>query len=405
MTVAVILISVVAIVAILTALKLYRATEQERHKNEELQTTNSTMLADNARLQERITQIEADRDRREAENEQRFKLLATDIMRQQSRIFKEEHESRLGEILNPLKEEVDKLGKNIQETYSAEARERFALDKRIKELVETNLSIGREAKELTSALRGNSKVQGDWGEMVLETILSKSGLVEGTHYTVQQTTDESGRTLRDESNNNLRPDVVINYPDGRVIVVDSKVSLTAFVDIVAAETEDARQEASARHLASVKKHVMELSRKSYQDYVGTSKTDFVMMFIPNEPAYIEAMRLDRNLWQDAYDHRVLIVSPTHLISALRLVSQLWRQDAQNRNALEIATAAGRMYDKFVGFIDDMKKIDKSIEATRSAYGDAMKKLSEGTGNLVSRAQKLQDLGAKTSKSLPTKQVD
>lgn len=405
MTVAVILISVVAIVAILAALKLYRATEQERHKNEELQTTNSTMLADNARLQERITQIEADRDRREAENEQRFKLLATDIMRQQSRIFKEEHESRLGEILNPLKEEVDKLGKNIQETYSAEARERFALDKRIKELVETNLSIGREAKELTSALRGNSKVQGDWGEMVLETILSKSGLVEGTHYTVQQTTDESGRTLRDESNNNLRPDVVINYPDGRVIVVDSKVSLTAFVDIVAAETEDARQEACARHLASVKKHVMELSRKSYQDYVGTSKTDFVMMFIPNEPAYIEAMRLDRNLWQDAYDHRVLIVSPTHLISALRLVSQLWRQDAQNRNALEIATAAGRMYDKFVGFIDDMKKIDKSIEATRSAYGDAMKKLSEGTGNLVSRAQKLQDLGAKTSKSLPTKQVD
>ena len=400
MIITVVFASIVAIIAIAVALTMHRSAEKSREKYDAVRSSMAGIEAENARLRERLSMLEAEHERREADGEKRFKYLASEIMRQQSRIFKEEHETRLGEILTPLKEEVGKLGKSIQETYSAEARERFALDSRIKELVETNLSIGREAKELSSALRGNSKIQGDWGEMILETILQKSGLVEGTHYTVQQTTDNTGRTLRNENDATLRPDVVVNYPDGRVIVIDSKVSLTAFVDLVSAEDDSSRNDAAARHLASVKKHVLELSRKSYQDYVGSSKTDFVMMFIPNEPAYIEAMRLDNNLWQEAYDHRVLIVSPTHLISALRLVDQLWRQDSQNRNAIEIATRAGRMYDKFVGFIDDMEKIDKSIKATQSAYTDAMRKLSEGTGNLVSRARQLQELGAKTSKMLP-----
>ncbi|MCH5246412.1 MAG: DNA recombination protein RmuC [Muribaculaceae bacterium] len=400
MIITIVFASIVAIIAIAVALTMHRSAEKSRERYDAVRSSMAGIEAENARLRERLSMLEAEHERREADGEKRFKYLASEIMRQQSRIFKEEHETRLGEILTPLKEEVGKLGKSIQETYSAEARERFALDSRIKELVETNLSIGREAKELSSALRGNSKIQGDWGEMILETILQKSGLVEGTHYTVQQTTDNTGRTLRNENDATLRPDVVVNYPDGRVIVIDSKVSLTAFVDLVSAEDDSSRNDAAARHLASVKKHVLELSRKSYQDYVGSSKTDFVMMFIPNEPAYIEAMRLDNNLWQEAYDHRVLIVSPTHLISALRLVDQLWRQDSQNRNAIEIATRAGRMYDKFVGFIDDMEKIDKSIKATQSAYTDAMRKLSEGTGNLVSRARQLQELGAKTSKMLP-----
>ncbi len=358
-----------------------------------------------ATLTERLKIFEDDLTRREADNERRFKLLAADIIGRESKQFKETQEVRLGQILEPLKQEVDRLGKSVRETYSAEARERFSLAERIKELVDTNRSIGREAKELTEALRGNSKVQGDWGEMVLETILDKSGLIKDVHYRVQVTTDDEGHTLRDDEGRLLRPDVVINYPGGHAVVVDSKVSLTAFMRLVAAQNDRERAEAAAKHLASVRAHIIELSRKNYQDYVGDVKSDFVMMFIPNEPAYIEAMRLDTNLWQEAYDRRVLIVSPTQLISALRLIARLWQQDRQTRNAIEIATAAGRMYDKFCGFMDDMSRIDKALTNTRAAYTDAMKKLSDGTGNLVSRAQKLKELGAKTSKLLSTPEAE
>ena len=237
--------------------------------------------------------------------------------------------------------------------------------------------------------------------MILQTILEKSGLQEGIHFVTQQTTDETGRTLRDERGNMLRPDVVVYYPGDRCIVVDSKVSLTAFVNMPTADDEATAAAARNAHVASVRSHIAELATKNYQDYVGNRKTDFVMMFIPNEAAYIEAMKAERNLWQEAYDKRVLIVSPTHLIAALRLVAQLWRHDAQARNAIEIATSAGRMYDKFVAFTDDMDRIDKAIRNTAAAHSDAMKKLRDGTGNLISRAEKLRELGAKATKQLKT----
>ncbi|MCH5346601.1 MAG: DNA recombination protein RmuC [Muribaculaceae bacterium] len=393
----------IAVIAVAFAIVMNRTTEKTRRDLDSARANLATLQAENARLVERLDNQETEYRRREVENQLRFKNLSTEILRQQSEIFKTEHETRLNEILAPLRQEVDRLGKNITETYSAEARERFALAARIKELVETNQSIGREAKELSTALRGNNKVQGDWGEMVLETILSKSGLIEGIHYTMQQTTDDAGRTLRDDNNRRLRPDVVVSYPDGRSIIIDSKVSLNAFIDLVAADDDQTRTHAAARHLASVKKHVATLAAKSYQDHLGPSTVDFVIMFIPVEPAYIEAMRLDNKLWQDAYDRRVLIVSPTHLISALRLVARMWTQEAQYRNALDIATAAGRMYDKFVAFVGDMEKIDKAINTTRTAYTAAMNKLADGNGNLISRARKLRDLGAKTTKNLPDEQ--
>lgn len=354
----------------------------------------------NSRLLERIRYIEEDKSKMLQDSEMRFKILANEILSTNSRIFKEQNESRLTEILTPLKENIEAFKKAVNDSYTTEARERFSLQEKIKELIELNQSIGKEAKELTTALKGNSKIQGDWGEMILENILEKSGLQKGREYQVQQTTDEHGNVIRNENGDALRPDVVINYPGGRCVVIDSKVSLNAYVNYVNADTPEEQEIYAKQHLQSVRKHIGELRQRKYQDYIGQGKTDFVMMFIPNEAAFLTAMQLDNKLWQEAYDVRVLLVSPTQLISALRLVAQLWSHDRQTRNAIEIANAGGRMYDKFVGFIDDMRKIEKTINLTHDAFNSAMTKLSEGRGNLVSHAEKMRTLGAKATKALP-----
>lgn len=358
------------------------------------------LRGENARLAERLEQIQHESPQREKAGEDRFRLLAAEILASNSRDLRRQQEEHLGYLLDPLKRDIEEFRRRVTDCYDNEARERFSLKERIRELIELNRSIGREAKDLTVALRGNSKVQGDWGEMVLETILEKSGLRKGTEFVVQETTDISGRSLRNEEGTQLRPDVVVYYPDGRCVVVDSKVSLTAYMNMVNADDPDDERKWAERHLASVRSHISELRRKSYQDYVGERRTDFVMMFIPNEPAYITAMRLDPDLWQEAYDSRVLLVSPTHLISALRLVAQLWRQDRQSRNAADIAVAAGRMLDKFVGFTTDMDRVRKALDSAVEAHASAMKKLSDGPGNLTSRARKLRDMGAKSTKSIP-----
>lgn len=366
---------------------------------------------DNARLQKQIQELKdshneeikkaADLQKQLLQqSESNFRLMANDIMERHSATFRQQNEQRLGEILTPLKENIDKFRHDVAECYSAEARERFSLQEKIKDLIEANNNIGREAKELASALRGNSKKQGDWGEMVLESILEQSGLRRGEEFLVQQQTDDSGCALRDDDGRGLRPDVVVRYPGGRVMVIDSKVSLTAFVDYVNAEDRELQEQYGRLHLQSVLKHINELSAKKYQDYIGSEMLDFVMMFIPNEGAYAAAMTLDPTLWQKAYDKRVLMASPTQLVGALRLISQLWTQDRQTRNSLEIARRAGRMYEKFVGFVTDMERIDKSIESTRTAYENAMKKLRQGNGNLVSQAEKLRELGIKTEKRIP-----
>lgn len=355
------------------------------------------------REQERLkaaAEREQERQRLTADSEQRFNLLARDILEANTKRFKEQSEQRLGDILSPLREELERFKRSVNDAYSNEARERFALSERIRELVQLNETIGREAKDLTRALRGDSKIQGDWGEMILETILEKSGLRKGVHFDLQVTTDADGNTLKDSQGRMLRPDAVINYPDGRCVIVDSKVSLTSYIDLINSDpSTDAYQEAAQGHLRSVRMHIKELATKNYQDFVGDKHADFVSMFIPNEGAYMAAMNLDPKLWQEAYDQRVLIVSPTHLLSFLRLAEQMWRQDDMKRNVLEIAEESGKMYDKFVGFVDDMAKIEKGLTATESAFRDAMGKLSEGRGNLVRRAEKLRAMGARTTKTI------
>lgn len=361
---------------------------------ENLTIENNDLRVENSRLNERIRYTEEEKERLTTESEIRFKNLANEILTHNTIAFKEQNESRLAEILTPLKENIEQFKKTITESYSNEARERYSLQERIKELIELNQSIGKEAKDLAIALKGNNKTQGNWGEMILENILTQSGLEKGREFVVQETTynDEGKRLIAD---------VVINYPDGRKIVIDSKVSLTAYVDLVNSESVKEQEALKKRHIASIRNHINELKTKNYQDYLGAEKAEFVMMFIPNESAYIYAMQYDHRIWQEAYSNRVLIISPTHLISVLKLIEQVWCHDRQTRNAIEIATESGKMYDKLVGFIEDLQQIEKSLNGAKNSYDNAIKKLSTGNGNLIGKAEKLKNMGAKASKSLPS----
>ena len=361
-----------------------REREKLNREKGDLQARNQ-MLSENMEVQKQ----EVQRIRQEMNNE--FKVLANEILQEKSKSFSEMNHERLAEILNPLKERLEGFKKTVEETYNNEARERFSLKEQIKELVERSESIGAEAKQLTH----------DWGEMILESILEKSGLEKDREYFIQETLrDEEGHTIQGSDGRKMRPDVIIRYPGGEnhQMVIDSKVSLTAYVNYVNAEDADEARLALKQHLVSVRKHIDELAGKSYQDYVG--KGDHVMMFIPNEAAYLAAMQADHALWQYAYEKKVLLLSPTNLIAALKLVADLWQRDKQTRNAIDIAEEGGKLYDKFAGFVDDMEKIGKSLNTTAMAYTDAMKKLKTGNGNLIGRVEKLKVMGVKAKKNLP-----
>ena len=359
---------------------------------------------ENARLKEKIGNVEAFNNSVREETKAQFKSLAADIFSSQSEKFKEANETRLSEILNPLKEDIKDFKRRVDDTYMNSSKERTLLGEQMKRLMELNMSIGKEARELTEALSGNTKVQGDWGEMVLETILVKSGLVEGENYFVQRTKNDDGTQIKNDDNGRLRPDVVVALPDKKCIVIDSKVSLTAYVNYINADNDDDRQRFGKAHLLSVRSHLKELETKRYQDFVGVGnddRIDYVLMFIPNEHAYMAAMTLDNNLWMEAYEKRVVIISPAHVISTLRLIAQLWTRDKQTKNALKIAEEGGKLYDKFVGFVNDMQTVEQSLGKASEAYASAMSKLHTGRGCIVSKVENLKKLGAKTSKTLPS----
>lgn len=424
---AVILLAIfVAILAVMLTVNLMRLGECRHRLSESLeQNAKSSRDLDNARteasaataeatglrarLQASMESLDMLRRRYEAD-EERFSRLSAQTLQHQSGMFADRSEARLKDLLLPLREDLERFKARIDQCYSDESRERFALKEAVAALLDQSRSIGNEARELASALRGNSKTQGDWGEMILLTLLEKSGLREGEEFVVQQTRDLNGNLIRNDDGSQLRPDVVVYLPENRAVVIDSKVSLSAFTEWVNADdstasAREAREAAGKRHVESVRKHIAELNAKSYQDRTGGRSLDFVLMFIPNEAAYMAAMSLSSELWQEAYDKRVLIVSPTHLISVLRLTSQLWNHERQTTNALRIASEAGKMYDKFVGFVDDMKRIERAISQTSSAWSDAMRKLSTGTGNLVNRAESLRRMGIKATKKLPPDMSD
>ncbi len=323
-----------------------------------------------------------------------FKNLATDILEEKSKKFSETSQKDIGELLKPLQNKIDEFKKQVNEVYDKEGRERFSLIREIKQLAELNTKLTTGAENLTKALKGDSKMQGDWGEMILENILEQSGLTKGREYLVQETYDNAeGRKSR--------PDVIVRYPGNRCVIIDSKVSLTNYEQYVNAQTEEERKQAIKLHLNSVSKHIKELSAKNYQDLLDDCKSpDFVMMFMPLEPAYLLAVQNKQDLWIDAYKKKVLLISPTNLIAALRMISELWHQDKQNKNVARIAEESGKLYDKFVGFLEDMDKLEKQIGKLGETYTDARKKLEKGSGNLIGKAELIKKLGAKQKKNIP-----
>ena len=327
-----------------------------------------------------------------------FKNLANEILEEKSRRFAEQNQQNLDTLLKPLQEKLTDFRKQVDETYQSEARERFALKQEVEKLAGLNLRMTDETRALTNALKGESKTQGDWGELVLETILENSGLRKGEEYLVQDT-----HTISDGSR--LQPDVVIRLPESKHLVIDSKVSITAYTRYMQADDESTKTAELNSHVQSIKQHIQGLSSKNYQDLYGVGSIDFVLMFIPVEPAFLSAMRHAPDIYQEALKKNIVIVCPSTLLATVRTVAHLWRQEYQNKNAQEIARQCAMLYDKFVGFVEDLDKVGQRLEQAQVSYNDAVGKLKTGRGNLIRTAENVKKLGVKPNKSLPSKLTD
>lgn len=328
-----------------------------------------------------------------------FENIANKILDNKTSKFTELNKTNLTSILEPLSKNIADFQKQVHEVYDKESKERFSLGEKVKELAVLNQVISDEARNLTQALKGQAKTQGRWGEMILESILEKSGLRKDQEYFMEHyLVDEEGNYLRSDSEDKkMRPDAVVKYPDNRQVIIDSKVSLNAFTRMLEATDVDEQKRELEAHLSAVKNHIIELSKKGYDDY--NKALDFVMLFVPSEPAYIAALQADADLWNFAYDRRVLLLSPTNLITSLKLIVDLWKREYQNRNAIEIAQRGAKLYDKFVGFVTNLEAVGKSIDSAQSSYDKAYKQLSTGNDNLVAQATKLKNLGLKAKKEL------
>lgn len=355
----------------------------------------SRSQADLANLQERLQTQKQEIEALQTHLVEQFDSIANRILLDSSQQIQKQHKDKLEDILTPLRDKIERFEKKVDDTHKENIRDNQSLKEQIANLQKLNQSIGEEAKNLTTALKGQSKTQGNWGEVILERILEKSGLVKGREYTVQTSlTGEDGRRLQ--------PDVIINLPESKNLVIDSKVSLSAYERYCSTDDEEQRAIELKEHIGSVRKHIKELSSKNYQNLYQLTSLDFVLMFIPIEPAFNEAVNADLELYQEAFERNIVVVSTSSLLATLRTIASIWRQENQSRNAMEIARQGGDLYDKFVGFVEDLVQLGKRIRATDEAYQEAMKKLVEGKGNLVKRAEEMKSLGAKATKSIPPK---
>ncbi len=356
--------------------------------------------ASNEALKEKLSEQKNELEKMGKKLNDEFEIIANRILETKTEKFTELNKKNLDAILEPLGKNIEEFKKTVTDTYVTEAKERFSLGEKVKELALLNQQISEEARNLTKALKTQSKTQGGWGEMILESILEKSGLRKNEEYFMQhQLRDEQGKPLRSDSEGKkMQPDAVIKYPDDRNVIVDSKVSLNAFLRYMNSTDPNEQKEELANHVQAVKNHIDELNYKGYDDY--KKALDFVMMFIPSEPAYIAAMQGDPELWNYAYEKRILLLNPTNLITSLKLIVDLWKRERQNRNAQEIADRGGRMYDKFVGFVENLREIEDHLDQAKAAYTESFNQLSGGKGNLVSQAIKLKNLGIKNKKQLP-----
>ena len=355
--------------------------------NRELSVANASLEHAQQRLKTQMEDFVSLREKSVLE----FKNTANTLLEEKSARFTQMNKENIQQILGPLGENLAEFKKKVEETATQGTIQSTSLENRIKELVELNYRISEEATNLTNALKGQAKTRGDWGEMILENILEYSGLTRNREYFVQD-------SFRDDQGQVKRPDIIVKYPDQRYIVIDSKVSLVAYERMNKAEQGPAFDLELAAHIKSLRNHIDELSAKEYDKLDKT--LDFVMLFVPIEPAYLAAMQHDPELWNYAYARRILLISPTNLIAALKMVADIWKRDDQNKNAREIAKRGEILYDKFVGFVSDLENIERYLVKADESYRDAMTKLKTGRGNLIGQAEKLKKLGIKSKKSLP-----
>ena len=325
-----------------------------------------------------------------------FENMAKQILDQNAKSFSNIQQERIGLILNPLKEKITAFEKKVEDTYNLQALESGILKHEIKQLASLNLQMSEDAKNLTTALKGDNKIQGNWGEIVLERVLEGSGLKKDVEYIIQGTDMQ----LKDEEGRHLKPDVIILLPEEKHIIIDAKASLKAYEAYAHCENQEEQQRCLQQHIFSIKNHVRLLSEKYYQQAAGLNTPDFVIMFLPIEASFSAALKSDNgDIFNYAWERKIVIVSPTTLLATLRTVASIWKNEKQNRNALKIAEESGRLYDKFHAFVNDLEKIGKGIQSSQGAYDEAMKKLSLGKGNLMNRAEKLKLMGINTKKTL------
>ncbi len=371
--------------------------EQAAQLRSQVAALDATLAAERAAQEQKLALLDDARDRMTHQ----FRALANDILEEKSRRFTEQNQTNLGQLLDPLKTRLQEFQSKVDQVYVQESKDRSALAQQVTSLLEMNQRLAAEAKDLTQALKGSSKTQGDWGEVVLERILEAAGLRRDHEYTMQE-------TIAREDATRARPDVILHLPGNRKLVVDAKVSLVDYGTFCSTTDEALRKHAAARHCASLREHIRDLAARNYHRLPGLETLDFVILFVPIEPAFLLALETDSTLWVDAWEKNILLVSPSTLLFVVRTVAHLWKQEEQVRNVQQIAERGAELYDKFAGFVDDLSRLGARIEQTRTAYDAAFDKLTRGRGNLVRQVEMLRSLGVQPAKRLPrqlTQQAD
>lgn len=368
--------------------------ERAQYAEAQLQTLRATAMQERRNADEKLRLLQASEERLS----QQFENLANKIFEQKSQGLQQQNQQTLSATLEPFKQQLESFKRQVQQQYSDETKERSALRSELMSLRELNRQMAHEAEALTRALKGDTKQQGNWGELVLERILEQSGLREGHEYQTQS-------HHRDEDGKSFKPDVIVHLPNQKDVIIDSKVSLSAYERYFNSDDEAEKERLLQEHVQSLKQHIKQLGKKNYQQLEGLRTLDYVLMFVPVEPAFLLAVDREPELIKLALEQQIMLVSPTNLLVALRTVHNIWQYEYQNRNAEKIAIDAGKLYDKFVGFIEDLEKVGSSLQTLDNRYQEAMKKLSSGRGNLVSRIEKFREMGVQTSKRIANEWLD
>lgn len=373
--------------------RMYAEMKQQQEQIIRITNEHASAVSNNKNLEQKLHDQKQEIETLNGRMKLEFENLANKILEEKSQKFTDQNRVSLDQVLSPLKDRIKDFEEKVQRHYDEENREKASLKREIQQVFELNQQMSRETQNLTRALKGENKTQGNWGEFILESVLERSGLVKDNEYFVQQSfTTEDGRRLQ--------PDVIVRLPEGKSIIIDSKVVLTAYERFYAADDDAAKAVAIKEHVNALRTHIKGLGEKNYQNLYQVKSLDFVLLFIPVEPAFALAVQNDPQVFSEAFDKNIVIVSPSTLLATLRTVASIWRQENHNRNAFEIAKKAGDLYDKFTGFVEDMLDLGRKMDQSKNSYIDAMKKLSEGRGNLVNRVQDLKKMGAITSKNIP-----